>query len=170
MRIEELKTGFWGYKKFSVYQYIADLEKSFSAKLLEKDQESHELLEKERVRVHQLEGELHALQEKYDAQEKEQTLIAATLLEAQRHAELLKEQSEERERAARQRLKETLDQKDRELEQYDERIRQIRELVQSTLREMDDSTRRLAEEIGAVRVDAPCEDCSPICGKPELAE
>lgn len=170
MRIEELKTGFWGYKKFSVYQYIADLEKTFSAKLLEKDQESHELLEKERARVHQLEEELHALQEKYDAQEKEQTLIAATLLEAQRHAELLKEQSEERERAARQRLKETLAQKDRELEQYDERIRQIRELVQSTLREMDDSTRRLAEEIGAVRAGAPCEDCSPICDKPEVAE
>lgn len=168
MGVEELKTGFWGYKKFSVYQYIADLEKSFSAKLLEKDQESHELLEKERARVRQLEEELHTLQQQYDAQEKEQTLIAATLLEAQRYAELLKAQSEEREQAARQQLKEALAQKDRELQQYDQRIQQIREMLQSALQEMESSTDRLAVEISAGRADAPSEDIPSFCGKPEL--
>lgn len=168
MRVEELKTGFWGYKKFSVYQYIADLEKSFSAKLLEKDQEGRELLEKERARVHQLEEELHALQQQYDAQQKEQTLIAATLVEAQRYAELLKAQSEEREQAAQQQLKEALAQKDQELQQYDERIQQIRELFQTALQEMEHSTDHLAAEIDAVRADAPCEDLSPFCSKPEL--
>lgn len=37
MRMEELQTGFFGYRKESVYQLIASMEESFSSKLMEKD-------------------------------------------------------------------------------------------------------------------------------------
>lgn len=54
MKTDELKTGFWGYKKFSVYQYINTLEEQFSAQLLEKDRESREALEQEQQREQML--------------------------------------------------------------------------------------------------------------------
>lgn len=47
MKAEELKTGLWGFKKFSVYQYITSLEESFSSKLLEKDEENRAALVRE---------------------------------------------------------------------------------------------------------------------------
>ena len=37
MRLEEIKKGFWGYKKDDVFQYITELEDNLSEKLREKD-------------------------------------------------------------------------------------------------------------------------------------
>ena len=37
MRLEELKKGFWGYRKDAVFQYITEQEESFSQKLMEKE-------------------------------------------------------------------------------------------------------------------------------------
>ena len=34
MRMEELQTGFFGYRKESVYQLIASMEENFSSKLM----------------------------------------------------------------------------------------------------------------------------------------
>ena len=91
MKIEDLKVGFWGYKKFSVYQYITHLEEQFSAKLLEKDEENRSLLEKERQRSQKLEEELKNLRKQYEVQRDEQLLVANTLMEARRYAERLKD-------------------------------------------------------------------------------
>lgn len=74
MKTDELKTGFWGYKKFSVYQYINTLEEQFSAQLLEKDRESREALEQEQQRVRQLEQELEDLRRQMEEQQREQML------------------------------------------------------------------------------------------------
>ena len=35
MRIDEMKKGFWGYKKESVFQYIAEQEETYSHRLQE---------------------------------------------------------------------------------------------------------------------------------------
>ena len=56
MKAEELKTGLWGFKKFSVYQYITSLEESFSSKLLEKDEENRAALVREQQRAQELEA------------------------------------------------------------------------------------------------------------------
>lgn len=37
MHLDQLKKGLWGYRKDSVFQYIASQEEVFSQKLLEKD-------------------------------------------------------------------------------------------------------------------------------------
>lgn len=37
MNLDQLQTGFFGYKKFSVYEYITMMEEEFSTKLSEKD-------------------------------------------------------------------------------------------------------------------------------------
>lgn len=168
MKAEELKTGFWGYKKFSVYQYITALEESFSTRLLEKDEENRALLEQERQRVLQLEEELRELRQQYQVQKDEHALIASTLVEARRYAEQLRSQAEEREEAARRQLEETLEEKDRELRHYDARLERLRELLQTTLREMDNSAERMAAEIDGVRSEAPDGNMSLFRREPEL--
>lgn len=155
MKITDLKTGFWGYNKFSVYQYITALEESFSAKLLEKDEEHRVLLEQERRRTQQLEDELRGLRQQYESQKREQALIANTLVEAQRYAEQLRAESEAHEQAAQQQLDKAAARQQQELAQYDARLRQLRELFLSIVQEMDGSAERLADEIEQVRADAP---------------
>lgn len=36
MKLDQLKKGFWGYKRASVYEYITMMEEEFSEKLAEK--------------------------------------------------------------------------------------------------------------------------------------
>ena len=36
MKLDQLKKGFWGYQKASVYEYITMMEEEFSEKLAEK--------------------------------------------------------------------------------------------------------------------------------------
>ena len=166
MKTEALKTGFWGYKKFSVCQYITAMEQEFSAKLLEQDEESRALLEQERQRSQALEEELNALREQYEAQRSEQLLIANTLVEAQRYAETLKAESEARAQEAEQRLQEELAKREQELEQYTERLNQLRELFRSMLQEMDGSAEHLLLQLQDIK--APDRDISLFCRKPEL--
>lgn len=167
MKTEELKTGFWGYQKFSVCQYITSLEEQFSAKLLEKDEESRMLLDKERQRVRQLEEELAELRQKYEAQCNQQQLISSTLVQAQRYAETLKAESEAQQQQAQQRLEEELAQRDQELERYSARLNQLRELFQVVLREMDASTDQLSDALDEARAEAPG-NMTLFCRKPEL--
>lgn len=168
MKTEDLKTGFWGYQKFSVMQYITALEAEYSAKLLEKDQESHRLLEQEKQRVHQLEEELADLRRKYEAQEREQHLISSTLMEAQRYAELMKAQSEERQQAAQQQLEEALELREQAMQRYDARLEQLREQFRSMLREMDEAAEGMSQELAHARAEAPDNNMSMFCRRPEL--
>ena len=168
MKTEGLKTGFWGYQKFSVYQHITALEAQFSAKLLEQEEEYRGQLEQERQRSLQLEEELQALRQKYEEQRSEQLLIANTLVEAQRCAELLKTQAEEREAQARQQLEEALNRREEDLKQYDARIQRLRELFRSLLQEMDDSAEQLVVDLTEVRESAPDRNMSLFYRKPEL--
>lgn len=61
MRREELKTGLFGYQKFSVCRYISALEEQYSAQLLEKERESREALDQARRRIRELEAEVAGL-------------------------------------------------------------------------------------------------------------
>lgn len=168
MKLEELKTGFWGYKKFSVYQYITALEEQFSAKLLEKDEEHRQLLEQERQRVLQLEEELSTLRQQYEAQKNDQLMIANTLMEAQRYAELLKAQTDEQAQIAKQQLAEAVAQRDQDLQRYDARLQQLRDLFQSMLQEMDASSAQLVLELEHVKSEVPDQNMSLFHRKPEL--
>ena len=104
MKTDELKTGFWGYKKFSVYQYINSLEEQFSAQLLEKDRESRAALEQAQQRVRQLEQEVADLRRQQESRQNEQMLISSTLMEAQRYSEQLKQESNAREQEAQRQM------------------------------------------------------------------
>lgn len=167
MKTDELKTGFWGYKKFSVYQYINTLEEQFSAQLLEKDRESREALEQEQQRVRQLEQELEDLRRQMEEQQREQMLIAATLLDAQRYAEQLKQEADAREREAQQRMDSALKQREQMLARYDERLSRLRGQFVSMLREMDDSASELSAAVEEAKASAPAGNMSLFQRRPE---
>ena len=51
MQLNELKKGFWGYKKESVYRYIVAIEESTSEKLAEKDAKLTQLEEQSQKKI-----------------------------------------------------------------------------------------------------------------------
>lgn len=160
MKTEDLKTGFWGYKKFSVYQYITELEEDFSEKLLAKDEAYREELERERQRVQRLESELADLRGAYDEQRQEQKLIADTLVEARRYAEQLKEETERQEQMLRRQLQEAFEGRSREIERYGGKVRQLREQLTAILQDMDRTTEQFLQEVTDVEETAPEQNLS----------
>ena len=46
MRLDELKKGFWGYKKESVYQYIAAMEDEAARKLVQQQEQAEKEADK----------------------------------------------------------------------------------------------------------------------------
>ena len=87
MTLDELRSGFFGYQKASVYRYITSLEEQFSFKLVEKDAAAKRAAEQYQEKINQLEQELQAVREQCETQKNEQMVIAHTLLDAQRYAE-----------------------------------------------------------------------------------
>ena len=168
MKTEDLKTGFWGYKKYSVYQYITEMETQFAAKLMEKDQEVKALLDKEREHSRQLEEELAQLRSRLDRQNSEQALIASTMMEAQRYAQQLKDQAEKREEDARQQLEEALNARDAELKKYEDKLQALRQQFKDLLQDMDGSAQQLLDEAESIRDQAPERNMSLFRRKPEL--
>lgn len=155
MKTEHLKTGFWGYKKLSVCQYITTLEEQFSAKLLEKDTEYQKVLAQNQEKIQQLEEELRQLRERCEKQEHEQMLIAGTLMDAQRYAGQLRHEAELREQDARQKLDAETARQEQALQQHDARIQQLRETFRTMLEEMDRSAEELAQRTEEVKADGP---------------
>lgn len=151
MKTDELKTGLWGFKKFSVYQYITALEGQFSARLLEKDREHQAALEQERQRVQQLEEELSDLRRQLEEQHTEQSLIASTLLDAQRYAAQLKRESDAREEEAQQQLTDALELRDQVLSRYDDQLSQLRGQFAAMLQDMDAAARQVAQEVEEIK-------------------
>ncbi len=151
MKLESLKKSLFGYKKTSVFAYISSVEEEFSTKLMEKDAQARKNEEQQLLRIRQLEDELRDVRQQLEKQKDEQLRIADTLLDAQRYADSLKKETEEKEESARQRLAESVEVKQRELDEYGEQIRQVRELVCALLNKTDGEARELELHIKTIR-------------------
>lgn len=167
MKREEMKTGFWGYKKFSVYQYINTLEEQYSAQLMEKEREGREALAQSQQRVQQLEAELADLRQKLERRQNEQDLISSTLLDAQRYAQQLRAEADEQAREAQQQMDSALKQRDQILARYDDQLSRLREQFASMLKSMDDSAREISLEVEELNAAAPERNMSLFQRNPE---
>ena len=85
MRMEELQTGFFGYRKESVYQLIASMEENFSSKLMEKDAQHTKAMQDAQIKIAELETELRTVRAEHLSSRKDQDMISDTLLDAQAH-------------------------------------------------------------------------------------
>ena len=155
MELDKLKKGFFGYKKASVYEYIVFLEEEFSAKLMEKDAQIKETEEKYLSKIQQMEEEMKALRQKCDAQNGEQTMIAAALVEAKRFAEQLKKESSAKEEEAWEKFEKELKETYRELKMYQEQIADIRKGFQEALRVMDEQLQEMEENVETAKSECP---------------
>ena len=137
MRMEELKRGFWGYRKESVYRCIASMEEEFSRRLLEKDAKAAQAEEQLQWRIAELEEELRSLQAERDARRREEASISDTLLKAQAYAERLRAETRQLEDQARERLEREAARQAAELDASRERISRLRAAFRSLLEELD---------------------------------
>ncbi len=72
MRMNDLKTGIWGYKKESVYKYIVSLEEEAARKMAQRDLEAEEVKQEYEKRVAELEKELETVRAKQAVESKKQ--------------------------------------------------------------------------------------------------
>lgn len=93
MRMEELQTGFFGYRKESVYQLIASMEENFSSKLMEKDAQHTKAMQDAQIKIAELETELRTVRAEHLSSRKDQDMISDTLLDAQAYAQKLRAES-----------------------------------------------------------------------------
>ncbi|HIS75316.1 MAG TPA: hypothetical protein IAB51_00760 [Candidatus Merdivicinus excrementipullorum] len=170
MESKNLKKGLFGFQQASVFQYISDIEETFSAKLMEKDAQAQKNEEQYLLKIRRLEEELSDVREQFEKQKNQQVMIANTLLDAQRYAETLKKETEEKEQEARRKLTEQIERKQQEINAYQMQIQQIREMFHALLSKMDGETQELEQDAQTVKDNCPGQNMSLFLRRNESAE
>ncbi len=169
MRMDELKRGFWGYKKDSVYNYIVTLEEEASRRVAEKDaridrQEAEfrrqiaELESAYKKKVVELDAMMASLQEENQALRDNQEFVFSTMLEAQKYADRLKADSVRQVQQAQEELSTAVEQENQQLDGYVKRIRQLRAMIRDLLEEFDDKAEESEKALIRLPAQAPSAD------------
>lgn len=137
MRMDELKQGLWGYKKDSVYHYIASMEEKASERMGEKDAMIENLRAENKRQAEEQEKVIRTLQEENAALRRNQTAVFTAMQRTQQYADQLKADSERQQRAAQEKFSRFLQQKTQELDVYLGEIQQLRALVRKMLKDFD---------------------------------
>lgn len=155
MRLEELKKGFWGYKREDVFRCITEQEEAFSQKLLEKDVQAEQAEQRARERIQELEQQVCSLQEELARLRDQQDYIARAILDARASAEALKAETRAQEEAARETVRRTLEEELVELEGYREKIGELHVFIRTTLETLDGQVQDLEQQVEKVSEAAP---------------
>lgn len=167
MTLDQLKKGFWGYQKSSVYAYITALEGEFSQKLMERDAQVRDSEALYQERIHHLEEELTTLRQQHESQQAEQLMISSALIEARKYAETLKQEADTAAREERQAWEAELEQMHKDLSQYRCQVRTLREQFASLLQSMDDQVQAFDDQVQATVSDCPGRNLKLFHRKPE---
>lgn len=170
MRLDELKTGLFGYKKNGVYEYVTSLEEEFSLRMTEKDAQAKKNEEEYQHKINRLEKELEELRHQYEAQKNQQLMIGSTLLEAKRYAASLMQQADLKKQKEYEEWENELSQKKQELNEYHAKIINIREMFCNLLTSMDKKTNELDKQVQILKDDCPSRNMSLFERKKESAE
>ena len=155
MRMEELQTGFFGYRKESVYQLIASMEENFSSKLMEKDAQHTKAMQDAQIKIAELETELRTVRAEPLSSRKDQDMISDTLLDAQAYAQKLRAESISQEQQLRGQLQEEAQRQRAQLEDYARQLGQLHSAILTLLREMEERTQTMEEQVAAAVEQAP---------------
>lgn len=151
MRLEELKKGFWGYQKDSVFRYITQQEEAFTQKLMEKDAQ----IERVQARIQTLEQEKHALQEELGRLRERQEQIGQAILDARDNAEALKAETCAQEELARETVRQALERDLAELAGYRGKIAELRKAVQAFGKDLEQRTEEMEQQAEELYEAAP---------------
>ena len=155
MNLEQLKKGFFGYNKSSVYQYISSQEEEFSKKILEKAEEHKKIEEQYLEKIKQLEQELQETKQRVETLQNDQMMISAAWMEATRYAEQLKKEAEQQKEKDRQKWKQQVEKANKELEHYQARVKNVREMVTSLLHNLDEKSMNINTQIQTLQEECP---------------
>ena len=170
MKLDQLKKGFWGYKKASVYEYIALMEEEFSTKLLKKDEEYKENEEKYIERIRLLEDELKKVNQELENQKKEQMTISSTLMEATKYAEVLRKEAKETAKKERIQWEKELSESKNELNRYHKHVSNLREELCSILHKMENEAAEFEGQIIEIKSECPIHNMTLFERKNESGE
>lgn len=144
MSLDEVKKGFWGYKREGICRYIARLEAEAQAQKEEALRQQEEVSGK---RIAELEEALRALREENEALRAEQASIGDVLIQAQKYAQQIRKEADEFEQEAHERVRASVDRRLQELEEYsaaaDVLKEQLHALLKDTLGKTEDIQREL---------------------------
>ena len=155
MRLEELKRGFWGYRKDAVFQYIIQQEEAFSQKMLEKDAQLERMSRQDQARLRDLEAENSALKEELAKLRERQHQISQAILDARSSAEALRAESQAQEETARKSVRKTLERDLAELAGYREKIASLREVIQTTMAGLEQKAEEMELQVEKLYEAAP---------------
>ena len=96
MDITELKSGFWGYKKNYVCEYIAEMNEQFSKKLMETMKDYDHQIGELNAKINRLEAENSALQ-------KECSNVTQVIVDAKKFSDELRAKAEAEDKEVRDR-------------------------------------------------------------------
>lgn len=122
MRLDELKKGFWGYKKESVYQYIAAMEDKAARKLAQQQEQAEKEADKAQKRICELEEALKILREENKALYQDQIHISETLMEAQKYSRKMNEETARRAEEANKEMETAFQVHRDRLEEYGKKV------------------------------------------------
>ena len=143
MDITMLKSGFWGYKKDKVCEYIANLNGEFSDKLMETVKNYDHQIQELNTKIAKLEAEnLSLLTERNN--------ITQILGDATDFANDLKAKAEKEDKAFREENEARNKEQQRRIESFQEDIDQIRNTLHNMLRSIDKELTEKQESLSAI--------------------
>ncbi len=166
MRLDELKKGFWGYKKESVYQYIAAMEDEAARKLVQQQEQAEKEADKAQKRICELEEALKIFREENKALYQDQIHISETLMEAQKYSRKMNEETARRAEEANKEMETAFQVHRDRLEEYGKKVGKLGRVLRELLEDMEAETEHMEEEIGKVKEQAPAHGLAVFPKKP----
>ena len=160
MELENLKKGLFGYQKTGVYEYIASIEDEFSSKLLEKDQQLKKNEEIYMEKINKLEDELREAKKRIIEQDKGQEMISNTLLEANRFAQMLKKEAQEKHEEENRILLDMVEKQKKEIMKYQTKIDELKNMLHTLLEGMEKDVSVVEKRVEEVKMQCPSQNMS----------
>ena len=143
MGITELKSGFWGYKKSYVCEYIAEMNEQFSKKLMGTIKDYDRQIEELNAKITHLEAENSALQ-------KECSNVTQVIVDARKFSNELRVKAEAEDKEFRDRNMDYNNEQMRRIHTFCMGIDKIRDSMCTLMASIDKDLESKKEELSAV--------------------
>lgn len=143
MDITELKSGFWGYKKSYVCEYIAEMNEQFSKKLMEviKDYDRQ---------IEELNAKINRLEEKNSSLQKECSDVAQVIVDARKFSNELRAKAEADDKEFRERNMDYNNEQMQRIHTYCMDIDKICDSMRALIASLDKDLESKKEELSAI--------------------
>lgn len=153
MEFDELKKGFWGYRREDVIRYVEEQEAEMAKQLERRDAK---LAEKD-SQLEEKESHLVQLETKYEDRISDLEKELVELRRAQRQAERLREESIRKEKEAQEALEAAIRRQKAELDMYSAKIGEMRQSLREMLCAIDGKAQEAERLLGSAKDAAPVE-------------